>query len=180
MYRRRGNFVVERKKNVMRNFKLFFGLCSLLLLLTACPTEQNYPLEEKNVHEIDASLLGTWTCAKEDNLAQKLTISKKSNYLYTIVVDEPGSGYYLDTRRLTGWIAKLDGQIFLVTEEEANPSVYYITSIESVSAKSMTILHYEGDSEGVKSKDDLRRKVQRELRLGGAFEYDFSVVYNKE
>jgi hypothetical protein len=51
---------------------------------------------------------------------------------------------------------------------------------KSVSAKSITILHYYGDSEGMKSKEDLRRKVQRELRVGGIFEYDFSVVYNKE
>jgi len=163
----------------MRNFKLFFGLCSLLLLLTACPTEQEYPLEEKNVHEIDASLLGTWTCTTDDNTAQKLTISKKSNYLYDVVINEPGEGFYLESQKLVGWIAKLDGQKFLVTEEDANPSSYFITLIADVTANSISILHFLGDLESAKSKEDLRRQVSDELGLGNKFDDSQKTVYKR-
>jgi hypothetical protein len=172
-------FIVNDKQSVMRNLKLFFGLCSLLLLLTACPTEQNYPLEERNVHEIDPSILGTWTCTKEDDTAQKLTISKKSNYLYDVIINEPGAGFYLETQKLTGWIAKLDGKKFLVTSEDANPSSYYITLIADVTANSITILHFIGDLESAKSKEDLRSQVSAELGKGSEFKDNEKTVYKK-
>ena len=159
--------VVHKKTENMKCIQIAV-LVLLLPLLTACPFDLDYQLEDQNVHKIDENLLGTWRCLDPDETVLKVSFYKKSDYLYAVSVINNSEMFTPETKEFTGWIARVNEQRFLVFSENEVPNKYYHYILMESSQNQLVVADLGllvGGIDAVKSTASLREEVAKSMKL---------------
>lgn len=163
--------------------KKLLHLSIFILIITTfygCPVGINYPLGTPGKEKINKELIGTWVNSAEDPEVKKVSIKKKDDYSYDVLVLERGSMYALETDKLTGWVTEVEGKTFLFFKPE-NEETYYHYMIKSSDKKSMVtcdVSLLDGGTDAVTSTETFRTQVVTSMKSA---EYGVeSITWTKE
>lgn len=157
----------------MRTFKIFFGIASLLCLLTACPYTSTVPIDVPSV-KVDKKLLGKWV--KTSDLSSDnpsfYQIEKHDKMIYKVTNNSYNSSDSTYGQEIyISHITIIDGITFMNMQKDGSGD-YYLHKIE-LSDKMLTFIELtENIDERFNTSEELREFVSKYMKL--------SFFYTKE
>lgn len=143
---------------------------SLIFILYACPIGLEYSLGIPGSEKIDTKLIGTWKVNGEtDAEVIELTIAKRDNMSYNVTVLEAGEMYSLTTKKLTGWVTKVDGETFLYVkpEDEEKYYHYHYSFDDKNTMRIFDVSLLDGGVDAITSTESMRTQVANSIGKEG-------------
>lgn len=149
--------------------KKFIHLSIFTLIITTfygCPVGIDYPLGNPGKENINKEFLGTWVNSAEDPEVKKVSIKKKDDYSYDVLVLERGSMYALETDILTGWLTDVEGKTFLFFKPENEEKYYHYMIKEKDKATMVTcdVSLLDGGVDAVTSTEAFRKQIVTSMK----------------
>ncbi|HRY33046.1 MAG TPA: hypothetical protein P5531_08790 [Bacteroidales bacterium] len=148
------------------------GIC-LVLLLQACPVSLDFPLGEEGIYPLDKALLGTWVNqgSGEDIEVKEVEVRALDAYTYRITVLQKTGSYMMSDMEFNAWIAKLDGEAFLVIDEgDGQKFLHYCYRLKGKQVTLYDMGLLDGGMDAVLSVESLRDQVSRSMKMPEFFE----------
>lgn len=143
-------------------------LLPVLLLIMGCPVSTSYPIAEPGSEKIDKQLIGIWLNTVSDSLSDvlKVSIARKTETSYKVLVLEKGTMYAVDTTLFEGYVTKLEGKTFFYLKPEGKTSEFYLYcyKFDDNVLKTYDVGLKEGGLDAVTSTEAFRKEVTASLR----------------
>ena len=151
----------------MKNILKFAFFAIIICSFYGCPSGLDFPLAEPGKEKIDENILGVWKNNDPETEIQKVEISKKDDFSYSLKVLEKGELYALETDNFTGWNTTLEGKKFIFFKAE-NDEQYYHYVIKELKGKKMIICDLsllDQGKEAVNSIETLKKEVISSMQM---------------
>jgi hypothetical protein len=155
--------LVNPKPLLMKILQRLMALVSLAILLMGCPYGTEIAIDDKPAVKIIPALLGKWE--QRSSTDYSYTVSKTDEFNYKIEKLTIASG---DKSVYNGFVSEVGGdKFFNISEETANPKVYYLYKIDMSAGDNLIklVAVTENVKEKFTSSGELKKFIEKNKGL---------------